>query len=247
VQAEPEPVRSPRQLGVDRGWVVVMAIVALIGTALVKPWVPANPRPLASPFVVAPERTSVALARAPAAPTQSARGGEIRHTTVEPLSLADVRDRASSLGSGHTVSTAVVATSRDTVSIEFVDSAPRTTRLGTNCDGGALLSDGSEQIGVVTEDVPLSRLSIERLFRRGQAVRVPAVVTEQAPDGAIMSPAQGGFWPIGYYSLTVRMHGAAHVVPFCVGKLIRLVDYSLIAFMPAGADGSEARRALQAP
>jgi hypothetical protein len=37
------------------------------------------------------------------------------------------------------------------------------------------------------------------------------------------------------------------VVPFCVGKLIRLVDYSLIAFMPAGIDGSDARRALQGP
>jgi hypothetical protein len=224
-----------------------MAIVALIGTALVKPWVLANPRPLASPFVVAPAQTSVALAPAPAPTAHSPHRGEIRHTTVEPLSLADVRDRASSLGSGHTVSTAVVATSRDTVSIEFVDSAPRTTRLGTNCDGGALLSEGSEQIGVVTEDVQLIRLSIERLFRRGRAVRVPAVVTEQAADGAIMSPAQGGFWPIGYYSLTVRMHGGVQVVPFCVGKLIRLVDYSLIAFMPAGVDGADARRALQGP
>jgi hypothetical protein len=223
-----------------------MAIIALIGTALLKPWLPANPQASASPFVVVAEKTSAALAPAAAAPTPS-RSAEIRHSKVEPLSLAAVRDRASSIQDGHTVSSAVIATSRDTVSIDFVDSAPSTTRLGTNCDGGALLSEGSEQIGIVSEDVPLSRLSIARLFRIGRAVRVPTVITEQTADGAIMSPAQGGFWPIGYYSLTVRMQGGVQVVPFCVGKLIRLVDYSLIAFMPAGVDGSAARRALQAP
>jgi hypothetical protein len=241
VAGELEPVRR-RRFGPDRGWLVALGIVALLAIALLKPWSP-PPIPPSSPLVAAADHAT----SSPAPESTLLEGTSVPSTPspqAQQLTLAELRQRGAKLPKN--VFSAVMATARDAASVRFVASAPATRRLGVDCAGGALLSEGSSNVGLVTNDVPLTDFSVERLFRRGPSVPIPTIVLEKAADGFIVAPAYGATWPVGDYSVTIRAHGALQIAPFCVGRLIRLVDYSLIAFMPAGVDSAAARSALLA-
>jgi hypothetical protein len=104
-----------------------------------------------------------------------------------------------------------------------------------------MLSEDRLQVGLLTLDVPVTSYAIDRLFRRGGPVPVPVIATDEASDGFLLALSDGQPFPIGIYALRITVRGERHVLPFCVGKLIRLVDYSLLAFLPAGVDSRAAR------
>jgi hypothetical protein len=133
------------------------------------------------------------------------------------------------------------------IDVRFVAVAPAPADLGTNCDGGALVGAGTDAIGVTlpgsTRSSTIKRVVLQRLFQGQPPVYLPVSFEADAATGVALIAADGVDWAPGYYALTLGTSRTA-TVPFCVGAMIRQVDYSLVTFVPPNTDGAAARSAL---
>jgi hypothetical protein len=237
-----QPVRKRGRLGLDRGVVVLISIVVVIGLALIKPW-GSDPQPVAVSGV---DDASGRPGSGPASPTTPSTP---RPTpTAEALSLAAVSAAFGSVR--HDPSTALVMSvwRPDPIHVSFLDAAPPTTELGSECTGGALLGEGTDAIGLSLPEPKrpshVTHVLLRRLFDGQRAVRVPVVSEQDDMSGVAVVRTDGFEWAPGHYALTVDIEGRSGTVAFCVGRMTRLVDYSLVTFVPDIVDGPAARATL---
>jgi hypothetical protein len=134
------------------------------------------------------------------------------------------------------------------VSVSYLDAAPLTTDLGSDCAGGALLGEGTDAIGVTLprpfRPAQVMHVELIRLFDRQHAVPVPVASEVDASTGVAVVRADGVKWSVGHYALTMNTVGRSDTVALCVGHMTRLVDYSLVTFVPEIVDGATARKEL---
>jgi hypothetical protein len=83
-----------------------------------------------------------------------------------------------------------------------------------------------------------------RLFETQHAVPVPVRFELDEENDVAVVRADDAEWPVGHYALTIDMVGQSGTVAFCVGHMTRLVDYSLVTFVPETVDSAAARREL---
>ncbi len=224
-----QPVRRRGRPGIDRGWIVLVAIFVVIGVAVAQPW-GANPERVE----IAGDASADELASTP--PPGESGVPETLVSMLAPLPRAD--DRAWLAAAGAPLP----------VSAPFVRAVPETVDLGEQCDGGALMPEGIGSVAVTlpepTRPSRVSRAMIRRLFDGLPPVSMPVTLTSDYADGVGLVSSDAGPWPPGHYAVTVDVFGRTGTVVMCIGRMIRLVDYSLITFVPNPADGAEAREAL---
>lgn len=237
---ELSPVRRRGRLGIDRGLVVVIAIVGLVGLAVLKPWGSSAPAEIAQAEPSAAANESGLSTGAIPTPSRTFAPAELSLDSVS-ASLASVwRDAA----------TAWVTTiwHPDPVSVPLLDAPPKTRDLGMTCDGGALIGVGTDAFGVtLPERARPSRVThvlLRRLFDGQSAVTVPVSSLQDDSGAVALITAKDTPWPAGHYALTLDVMGRSGTVAFCVGQMLRDVDYSLIVFVPSSADSAAARSDL---
>lgn len=236
---ELEPVQPHGRFGVFRGAVVAVTIIAFVATAVLKPWGNA-------PEQVQSEPTDPAASIAVA--TQPTRDDS---TPPPPaFALSDAVAALASLVRDGEAAWVVPGPSDDPVRVPFVATSPSTSELGLNCDGAVLVGEGATAIGVtlpeLTRPSAISRIALNRQFDALPPVSLPLVAEVDDDDDVILVSSRDGPWAPGYYSLMLDVRGRSGIVPFCIGAMLRDVDYSLIVFVPSTADGAAARRGLLA-
>jgi hypothetical protein len=90
----------------------------------------------------------------------------------------------------------------------------------------------------------VTHVLLRRLFDGQSPVTVPVTSVQDDESEVALITAEDGSWPAGHYSLTLDVMGRSGTVAFCVGQMLRDVDYSLIVFVPPSADSAEARSEL---
>lgn len=233
------PVRGRNQLGLDRGVVVVAAMAVVIGVLVLRPW--AAPGEVAEIAVPSADTTE-----AGAFPSMLALLSPVPIASEQQISLDELRSRAGIPAQPLADRGAVFGTTFDLIRIPSVAETPASTELGSDCVGGAMLGEGSDAIAVQFDHGNVTSFRVERLFDSRPAVQMPVITTEKAADGIVLTTGLETPWPVGHYALAVTIREGERVLPFCVGRQIRQVDYSLIAFVPPTADGRTARAALLA-
>lgn len=204
----------------DRGVVVAALITAVLLVALIKPW-PSGP---------------VETESMPSAPVPSPQAPAPAIVTLDEL-----RTKLQALPGRRVSGTrAMFGTIWDTVVVSSMERRPDPAELGLGCTGGALLGEGNEQIAVAFGQA-IAGFTVERLFDPLPPVAVPVVATDRAPDGLILATAAGVHWPAGHYALTLEVGQQSHVLPFCIGRMLRDVDYSMIVWVPDSLDSAAAR------
>jgi hypothetical protein len=246
------PVQRRNRLGLDRGLVAAAIMVGVIGVLMIKPWATGDPGfgPNASPSGSMNAGTGRA---APSAPAQVAQA----HAPRQTVSLSQLRDWVAAAGLASSdnwpalTRAAVFGTTFDLAGAPYRETVPSTEQLGANCVGGALLGEGYDTVAVLFDDMGrdagVTSIRVDRLFDSGPALSMPVIPIENAVDGVVLTTALGLPWPPGHYAMDVATtSGSSLVLPFCIGRMTRLVDYSLIAYVPTSADGAAARLALLA-
>jgi hypothetical protein len=251
-------VRAPTRIGVDRAWIVIGCVLAVVALGLAKPWEhPAGP--------------SVAVAQAPptvgtsASATPSADVAEAADSTAtpEPRPTAPPAARPSPTHGGFYLELAaselsgLAGTSQtgwlvdmshpDPVPVRFAFDLPRTAAMGSNCSGGLMLHEGTNALALALPSVngaPSAHLSLWRLFDKGAPVRVPLSVEMAGQTGIVLVKGSERGWDFGDYALTIEQEGQEMSFVFCIGRSFRMVDYSLLTLVPAGVDSRAARNRL---
>lgn len=235
------PVRRRGRLGIDRGLVVVVAIGAFVVLALLKPW------------GSAPEPAAVGHAQPSdtASPSRESAGhaGTTAPTSApDALSLAAVNSTLATVPRDGAAAWVTTLWNPKPVRIPFLAVPPLTRDLGMMCDGGALIGQGTDAFGVTlpepTRPSRVTHVLLRRLFDKHEPVAVPVDTQQDDTDGVALVQAKGSPWRPGHYALTFDVLGRSGTIAFCVGRMLRDVDYSLIVFVPPSADGALARRDL---
>ena len=263
-EVELRPVRPRGGLARDRGALVAVGIVILILVGVLKPWSsgPQQEPPVAIKDVEGENRSAGAdetpAGEAPTTqrPPRPHPGSFVPATAPgtgtppqpppqaqQSLTLADVRALAAKPGEQHEVFSALIATTSDSARVAFRGDLPTTRELGQACTGGAMLSEGSDAVGLTTATLPVTGHEVVRLFEEGDAVPISATQAEGAADGFILRPKSDGGLPVGHYALIVRAYGDLRVAPFCVGRKV-IVDAWLIKYVPPYASRAGARDVL---
>ena len=218
--------------------IVATAMAAVIGLLVIKPWAaPDSEEP------ISPSADSPVAAESPSVRTLPST---VPIGAQPPISLGELRSRAEASSAPPSDRGAVFGTTFDLVYIPYVAAAPHSTELGSDCTGGAMLGEGNEAIAVRFEERNVRFFRVDRLFDSRPAVRMPVITTETATDGAVLTTELETAWPVGHYSMTIWARRSERVLPFCIGRKIRLVDYSLVSFVPQAVDDPGARAALVA-
>jgi hypothetical protein len=239
---ELQPVRRRGRLGIDRGLVVAIVVVSLLAVGVWKPWAATTdsavvPAADADGHISAPELTG-SPAPEPAVATP----------WPETLSLEGVAATLADIPRDGDTAWVLSAMRPEPVSAPYLYAAPATTDLGSNCAEGVLLGEGTAAIGLTlpqpSRPSRVTRVLLRRLFDGQPPVSVPVTSAHDDASGVVLVAAAGEEWPPGHYALTLDVMGRAGMVAFCVGRMFRLVDYSLITFVPSNADSPAARKAL---
>jgi hypothetical protein len=242
VDPELVPVRPPGRLGIDRGFMVALAMVALIALGLIKPWQAST-----APTATRQQAPALAAQSPTAAPTATPQTTAAPALDSETAVLLDLRDRLVTLPPADEGTTWLSSSiPRDILRAPLLTARPEPAEIGPYCAGGALVGEGSEAIGVTLRGREPITFAMDRLFEGQPPVAVPITATVERNGRIAIIAAEGESWPPGYYALTLESETETRVLPLCVGRLLRAVDYSLIVFVPNHVDDPAAREAFVA-
>ena len=245
-----QPIRPRDRFGIDRGWIVGFLIVALLAVSVIKPWesppeeeggddvAAVSPSPQLNP---SPRRQSP-TAVAPASPDAQPAPDADNLSLDSVVAALEVKRRFPD-------SAWVVSVMRpEPMIVPLRASAPESASLGAGCAGGVLLGEGTSAIGVTlpgaTRPSRVTRVLLRRLFDGLPPVEVPVSAAPDDVHGVALIAAAEQEWAPGHYALTLDVMGGSGTMTFCVGRMFRAVDYSLIIYVPDSARTAVARAEL---
>lgn len=245
-----QPIRPRDPFGIDRGWIVGFLIVALLAVSVIKPWeLPAEEEGDAAAAAASPSPQLAPSARrqSPTAAAPTTRDPQ-PSPDADSLSLESVV-AALEAKRRFADSAWVVSVMRPVpMIVPFRASAPESAELGANCTGGVLLGEGTSAIGVTlpeaTRPSRVTRILVRRLFDGLPPVEVPVTAAPDDVHGVALIAAAEPGWAPGHYALTLDVMGGSGTMTFCVGRMFRAVDYSLIIYVPDNAGTAVARAEL---